>query len=69
VKQARVEDATSGADEGRPFGLVSVERTQAPHFLATGGRFRIDGSSIHLPPDVRKLLRVAPGESVGVVPV
>ena len=66
--RATVQDATSGADEGRPFGLVSVERASAPHFLATGARFRTEGDAIFLPPDARKLLHVAPGDSVGVVP-
>ncbi len=68
--RATVKDATSGADEGRPFGLVAVERMRAPYFQATGGRFRIDGRSlIHLPPDVRSLLSVEPSEAVGVVPI
>jgi arginine N-succinyltransferase len=68
ARQARVEDASGGADEGRPFGLISVERAQAPHFLATGARFRVEGEHIYLPPEARRLLGVAPGDLVGVVP-
>ena len=65
----RVDDPTSGADEGRPFGLVCVERDSTPHFVATGSRYRIEGDTIHLPADVNRLLGVNPGDSVGVVPV
>jgi len=68
-RRARVESSSSGADEGRPFGLVAVERDHAPYFAATGGRFRIEGDAIHLPPEVRRLLGAEPGDSVGVVPI
>ena len=68
-QRLRVVDATSGADEGRPFGIVCVERESTPHFLATGSRYRIEDQTIHLPADVNRLLGVRPGDSVGVVPV
>jgi len=68
TRRARVEDAHGGADEGRPFGLVCVERATAPHFFATGARFRSEGDVIFLPPEARRLLGVAPGDTVGVVP-
>jgi hypothetical protein len=63
-----VQDASSGADEGRPFGLVCVERKTTPHFLATGSRFRVEDEIVNLPPEVRRLLGLQPGETVGFVP-
>jgi arginine N-succinyltransferase len=67
-RRVRVEDSSSGADEGRPFGLVCVERATAPHFFATGTRYRVEGDAIFLPPEARRLLGVAPGDTVGLVP-
>jgi arginine N-succinyltransferase len=68
TRRARVKGSTGGADEGRPFGLVCVERPDAPHFFATGSRFRVEDEVIYLPPEVRRLLGVSPGDSVGYVP-
>jgi arginine N-succinyltransferase len=68
TRRARVRDSIGGADEGRPFGLICVERTTAPHFVATGTRFRIEAEQIYLPPETRKLLGVSAGDTVGVVP-
>jgi arginine N-succinyltransferase len=67
-KQLEVDDSNSGADEGRPFGLIAVERKEAPHFVATGTRYRTDGAKISLPPEARRALGVSPGDTVGVVP-
>ncbi len=68
ARRARVEEANGGADEGRPFGLVCVERPTAPHFFATGSRYRTEGDAIFLPSEVRQLLGVKQGDMVGVVP-
>jgi arginine N-succinyltransferase len=57
----------SGADDGRPFGLVSVERDRAPHFAATGSRFRIEGGDVGLPEATMKQLNVQAGDNVGVL--
>jgi arginine N-succinyltransferase len=67
TRKARVVKA-GGADDGRPFGLVSVERDRAPHFLATGSRFRLEGDAIGLPQATLAALNVVPGEEVGVLP-
>jgi arginine N-succinyltransferase len=58
----------SGVDDGRPFGLVSVERDRAPHFAATGSRFRIEGGDVGLPEATIKQLGIQPGDTVGVLP-
>ncbi|HEY7956371.1 MAG TPA: arginine N-succinyltransferase, partial [Polyangia bacterium] len=58
----------SGADDGRPFGLVSVERDRAPHFCATGSRFRLEGSDVGLPEKTLAALDLKPGDEVGVLP-
>ncbi len=58
----------SGADDGRPFGLVSVERDRAPHFAASGSRFRIEGGDVGLPEATMKQLAIQPGDQVGVLP-
>ena len=68
TRRVRVADAAVGADQGRPFGIVGVERPSAPHFFAAGTRFRVEGDAIYLPADVSRLLAVAPGDAVGVVP-
>jgi arginine N-succinyltransferase len=56
-----------GADDGRPFGLVCVERDRAPHFVATGSRYRLEGTDVGLPDATMNLLGVTPGDSVGVL--
>ena len=56
-----------GADDGRPFGLVSVEREASPYFCAVGSRFRQEGSEVGLPEATRRALKVAPGDEVGVL--
>jgi arginine N-succinyltransferase len=60
--------AVEGADDGRPFGLVSAERDAAPHFLAVGSRFRLEGAQVGLPEPTRRALGVGPGDEVGVLP-
>ena len=67
TKKARVVKV-SGADDGRPYGLVSVERDHAPHFAATGSRFRLEGSDVGLPEKTMAVLDVKPGDEVGVLP-
>jgi arginine N-succinyltransferase len=57
----------TGADDGRPFGLVSVERDRAPHFAATGSRFRIEGGDVGLPEATMKQLGIQAGDNVGVL--
>ncbi len=56
-----------GADDGRPFGLVAVEREAAPHFAATGSRFRLEGGQVGLPEATRKALGVSASQEVGVL--
>jgi arginine N-succinyltransferase len=57
-----------GADDGRPFGLISVERDRAPHFAATGSRYRLEGTDVGLPDATMAQLGVQPGDTVGVLP-
>jgi arginine N-succinyltransferase len=70
IKQTRTARAVtvSGADDGRPFGLVSVERDRAPHFAVTGSRFRVEGSDVGLPAATLAALGIQPGDSVGLLP-
>mgnify|MGYP002382325436 CR=1 FL=1 len=68
VKRARLM-AIDSADEGRPFGLVSVLRDHAPHFRVTGSRYRIDGDRVALPESARRLLDAAPGDEVAILPM
>jgi hypothetical protein len=56
------------ADDAAPTGLVSVERDRAPHFAATGTRFRLEGGDVGLPEATMKQLGVSTGDSVGVLP-
>ena len=69
VKQTRRAKvvAVDATDDGRPYGIVSAEHPAAPHFLATGTRFRIIGSGaeIGLTDAVRAMLGVKPGDEVG----
>lgn len=69
VKQTRRAKvvAVDATDDGRPYGIVSAEHAGAPHFLATGTRFRIIGSGaeIGLTDSVRAMLGVKPGDEVG----
>ena len=60
--------AAAGDDDGPPVGLVSVERDRAPHFAATGSRFRLEGGDVGLPAATIEALGVQPGDSVGVLP-
>ena len=60
--------ATDPAWESASYGLVCVEAPAAPHFIATGGRFRLEGETVSLHPDVRQALGVSPGGVVGVLP-
>jgi arginine N-succinyltransferase len=64
AKVVRVQDA----DDGRPFGLISVERDHAPHFQATGSRFRLEANAVGLPTQTMTALGVEPGDEVGVLP-
>ncbi|HZS35599.1 MAG TPA: arginine N-succinyltransferase [Polyangia bacterium] len=66
TRKARVVKV-SGADDGRPYGLVSVERDRAPHFSATGSRFRLEGTDVGLPEKTMAALGVGPGDEVGVL--
>jgi arginine N-succinyltransferase len=67
TRRARVVKV-AGADDGRPYGLVSVERDRPPHFAATGSRFRLEGTDVGLPESTLRLLDVKPGDEVGVLP-
>lgn len=67
TRRARVVKV-SGADDGRPFGLISVERDRPPHFSATGSRFRLEGSDVGLPEKTLAALALSPGDEVGVLP-
>jgi arginine N-succinyltransferase len=67
TKRAKVVKV-SGADDGRPYGLVSVERDRAPHFAAAGSRYRLEGSDVGLPERTLALLDLKPGDEVGVLP-
>jgi arginine N-succinyltransferase len=66
ARRARVVKV-SGADDGRPYGLISVERDRAPHFVATGSRFRLEGKDVGLPEKTMQALGVSPGDEVGVL--
>jgi arginine N-succinyltransferase len=70
TKSARVVALPSGgeADDGIPTGLVSVERDRAPHFAATGSKFRLEGTDVGLPAATMEQLGLAPGDAVGVLP-
>ncbi len=73
IKQTRKATvvAVDAADEGRPYGIVSSDHPQAPHFTAAGTRFRIIGSGaeIGLPAPAREALGVQPGDTVGYLPL
>jgi arginine N-succinyltransferase len=60
-------------DEGRPFGLVGVERDRATdtqsRFSATGTRYVLEGGVVALPEATCVALRVEPGDEVWVQPV
>jgi arginine N-succinyltransferase len=58
----------AGDESGAPGGLVSVERDRAPHFVATGSRFRLEGTDVGLPASTMQRLGVSAGDSVGVLP-
>lgn len=60
--------ALAGDESGAPSGLVSVERDRAPHFVAIGSRFRLEGTDVGLPAATLQRLGVAPGDTVGVLP-
>jgi len=64
AKVVKVNDA----DDGRPFGLISVERDKAPHFTATGSRIRLEGASVGVPGNVIDALGIQAGDEVGVLP-
>ncbi len=57
-----------GADDGRPYGLVCVERDKPPHFAATGTRYRLEGNMVGVPEPTRRALAVEAGDEVGVLP-
>jgi arginine N-succinyltransferase len=67
TKRAKVVKV-SGADDGRPYGLISIERDRAPHFAAAGSRYRLEGSDVGLPERTLALLELKPGDEVGVLP-
>lgn len=67
TRKARVV-AVDGADDGRPYGIVAVERDKAPHFVAVGARFRPGApGEIGLPEKARAALGVQPGDEVSYV--
>jgi arginine N-succinyltransferase len=68
VVRARVLPVDS-ADDGRPLGLISVERDHPPYFAAAGSRYRLEGDQVGLPEATRRLLRVQAGEEVAVLPL
>ena len=68
TRRARVVKV-AGADEGRPFGLIAVERDRPPHFTAIGTRFRLEGKDVGLPEKTMAALGVAAGDEVGVLPI
>ena len=68
TRSARVVALPAGEDVGPLAGLVSVERDRAPHFAATGSRFRLEGTDVGLPAATLKALGLQPGDSVGVLP-
>lgn len=54
--------------DGPTAGIVATSRPRAPHFVATGARFRLlDGGEIVLPEAVRRHLDVSAGDEVGCV--
>jgi len=63
--------AIDTADDGRPYGIVSSEHPDAPHFTAVGTRFRLIGSGaeIGIPATAREALGVQPGDAVGYLPL
>ncbi|MBI4508386.1 MAG: arginine N-succinyltransferase [Deltaproteobacteria bacterium] len=63
--------AVDGTDDGRPQGIVAVERGQAPHFLAIGTRYRPGPGSgdIGLTDAARSALKVQPGDQVALLPL
>ncbi|MGZ3427305.1 MAG: arginine N-succinyltransferase, partial [Polyangia bacterium] len=68
TKTLRAVALPAGDDNGPLMGLISVERDRAPHFAATGTRFRIEGGDVGLPAATMKRLGLAAGDSVGVLP-
>ena len=68
VKLSRRYRAQAGGGALDGYGLASREAPQAPHFSATGTRFRVEGDRVVLPDEVLALLGVAPGDDVGVLP-
>jgi arginine N-succinyltransferase len=68
TRKGRVVKVGGGADEGRPYGLISVERDRAPHFTATGSRYRLEGTDVGLPETTMAALGIQPGDEVGVLP-
>lgn len=68
TSRARVLNVDS-ADEGRPFGLICVERDRAPFFCAVGTRYRLEGDRLGLPETTRRALGVTAGDEVGILPL
>jgi arginine N-succinyltransferase len=52
-----------------PFGLISVERDRAPHFMAAGSRMKMEGGQVALPEATLTALGIAAGDEVGVLPI
>jgi arginine N-succinyltransferase len=67
-RMARVVALPASDEAGGVSGLVCVERDRAPHFMATGSRFKIEGTDVGLPGATMKQLGVQPGDSVGALP-
>jgi arginine N-succinyltransferase len=68
TRTARVVLWADGDEAGPPTGLLSIERDRAPHFAATGARFRVEGTDVGLPASVLSQLNLQPGDPVGVLP-
>lgn len=68
TRTARVVALPPSEESGAPSGLVSVERDRAPHFVAVGAHFKLEGTDVGLPAAAMKQLGVQPGDTVGVLP-
>jgi arginine N-succinyltransferase len=51
------------------FGLISIERDHAPHFIAAGSPFWMEGKNVLLPKDTFENLGLHAGDEVGVLPI
>jgi arginine N-succinyltransferase len=64
--------AVDGADDGRPYAIVSSAKDKAPHVVAVGTRYRSSPGNLNeigLPDAARVALGVQPGDEVGYLPL